>query len=101
MIIPPGGTSEITLSARVLTGAEPGDKVNQADIIDSVTGSRLAATATATVRLESEPVFDCGDVIGKVYDDLNHNGYQDQDEPGLPSVRIAGVDGLWLPYGRG
>jgi hypothetical protein len=45
------------------------------------------------VQVEVEPVFDCGDVIGKVYDDRNSNGYQDDGEPGLPAVRIAAVDG--------
>src|SRR5690606_10498842 len=40
-----------------------------------------------------EPVFDCGDIVGKVFDDLNRNGYQDDGEPGLPGVRIATVRG--------
>ena len=51
----------------------------------------------------AEAVFDCGDIIGKVFDDRNRNGYQDEGEPGLPGVRIATVRGLLVttdPYGR-
>jgi large repetitive protein len=72
-----------------------------------------------------EAVFDCSDVIGKVFDDVNRNGVQDaydpraaitdQDifldkygklappepeellgEPGIPGVRIATVNGLLI-----
>ncbi len=48
-------------------------------------------------------MFDCSDVIGKVFDDKNRNGYQDEGEPGLPGVRLATVRGLLVttdPYGR-
>jgi len=93
LIVPSGGSVSITLTARVLTGAPAGDAVNQAVLLDATDGDPLAPVATATVRIEIEPVFDCGDVIGKVFDDQNGNGYQDQGEPGLPAVRIAGVDG--------
>lgn len=41
-------------------------------------------------------MFDCGDVIGKVFDDQNRNGYQDEGEPGLPAVRVATVHGLLI-----
>src|SRR5690606_23968548 len=36
-----------------------------------------------------------GDIIGKVFDDQNRNGYQDPGEPGLAGVRVATVKG-WL-----
>lgn len=91
--VPPGGEVLITLSARVLTGASAGPAVNRADLLNPLTGASIAPSGTATVFVEPEAVFDCGDVIGKVYDDRNGNGYQDQGEPGLPAVRIAGVDG--------
>ncbi len=103
VVLPAGGTLTIELTARVLTGAPSGDAVNRADLLDATTGERIAPTSTATVRVEPEAVFDCGDVIGKVYDDQNGNGYQDQGEPGLPAVRIAGVDGTIITtdeYGR-
>jgi hypothetical protein len=73
------------------------------------------------VRIAPEAVFDCGDVIGKVFDDQNRDGYQnaprkaDEDrrratsnvdgriEPGIPAVRLVGVDGTIITtdqYGR-
>jgi len=41
--------------------------------------------------------FECADVIGKVFDDRNGNGYQDEGEPGLPGVRVASAEG-WLVF---
>lgn len=41
--------------------------------------------------------FECADVIGKVFDDRNGNGYQDQGEAGLPGVRVATTEG-WLVF---
>jgi hypothetical protein len=124
--VPPLSTITFTLNVRVLTGAAAGAHTNVVDMYDPVTGVLLAEQAAATVRIEPEPAFDCGDVIGKVYDDKNRNGYQDGPygkplepltnddamfdekfgakpqvveqspqvyEPGLPGVRVVGVDG--------
>ena len=63
--------------------------------------SLTASSANAFTGFES--VFDCGDVIGKVFDDKNRNGVQDAAEPGLPGVRLAGASGLLTvtdEYGR-
>jgi len=46
------------------------------------------------VRVIPDPVFDCSDIIGKVFDDENKNGYQDKGEPGIANVRLATVNGL-------
>ena len=73
----PNEVVEVTLVARVASYAEPGDLVNRANVVDETTGAALAPTATATVRLAPEHVFDCSDVIGKVFDDRDGDGYQD------------------------
>ncbi|WP_295809818.1 hypothetical protein [uncultured Nitratireductor sp.] len=95
-------TMEIRLSMLALSSAGPGKHTNTASVTDS-TGTPLAPSAKAVIEILVEPVFDCGDVIGKVFDDVNRNGYQDKGEPGLPGVRIATVKG-WLVttdrYGR-
>jgi uncharacterized repeat protein (TIGR01451 family) len=102
VVVPPLTTVTATLSATVLTGANTGDLVNLANLIDPETGQSLASPATAVVRLEPEPIFDCSEVIGKVFDDRNGNGYQDApfetdagliSEPGIPAARLATVDG--------
>jgi uncharacterized repeat protein (TIGR01451 family) len=111
--VPPLTTVTATISARVLTGAQPGEHVNTATIRNPATNGLLAPPATATVRIAPEPVFDCGDVIGKVFDDRNRDGYQNpatdknsvakEGEAGIPGVRLAGVDGTIITtdeYGR-
>jgi uncharacterized repeat protein (TIGR01451 family) len=93
---------EIRLSMLALSSAGPGRHVNRARATDA-NGNPLAPEATAIIEILVEHVFDYGDIIGKVFDDLNGNGYQDEGEPGLPGVRIATAKG-WLvttdKYGR-
>ena len=91
--VPPLTTVTATIQARVTTGANAGELVNTASIRNPATNGLMAPVATATVRILPEPVFDCGDVIGKVFDDENRDGYQNKGEKGIPSVRLAGVDG--------
>jgi uncharacterized repeat protein (TIGR01451 family) len=69
-----GETVTITLSALLLDGA--GSFTNEAYAVDS-TGVQVSNSAAATFTVAPEAVFDCGDVIGKVFDDVNGNGYQD------------------------
>jgi hypothetical protein len=50
-----------------------------------------------------DPIFDCSDIIGKVFDDANSNGYPDDGEGGIANVRVATVNGLLVTaddYGR-
>ena len=91
--VPPLTTVTATLSVRVPTGAAVGDHVNTASIRNPDTGEPMAPPATAVVKILPEPVFDCGDVIGKVFDDRNRDGYQNEGEPGIPAARVVGVDG--------
>ena len=116
--IPAGDTVTITLDARIAAGS--GSLINRAIAVDQ-NGNPVSNEATAEIILRPEAVFDCGDVIGKVFDDRNMNGYQDgpngEDlgaisdqtyesgkydvapviipggEPGLPGVRLVTVNG--------
>ena len=54
----------------------------------------MAPPATATVRMLPEPVFDCGDVIGKVFEDHNGNGHQDPEAAGAITNQDFFVDKL-------
>ena len=119
--VPPFSTVSLTLRGRVTDGAGPGELVNTASVRNPDTGALIPPLATATVRIMPEAVFDCGDVIGKVFDDRNRDGYQNpagstppssdalaergrlEGEPGLPDVRLVGVDGTTIitdQYGR-
>ncbi|MEO1238533.1 MAG: SdrD B-like domain-containing protein, partial [Pseudomonadota bacterium] len=122
LIIPGSGAITVTLEARILNGARSGNLTNVVDLIDPATGNRVAPPAEATVRILPEAVFDCSEVIGRVYEDHNGNGRQDPEaggaitnqdifngkfggkagpaispqdlvEEGVPNARLATVDG--------
>ncbi|MDH6590470.1 putative repeat protein (TIGR01451 family) [Variovorax sp. TBS-050B] len=90
----PNETKEYLMVAGVGVGVGEGEFVNQVIATQGVGGRVLSNLATATVRVVPDALFDCTDVIGKVYDDRNANGYQDEGEPGLANVRIATVNGV-------
>lgn len=77
-------------------GVGEGEYVNRAQVFNSITTGAASGEASATVRVVPDPTFDCTDVIGKVYDDANLNGYQDKGEQGLPGVRVATARGLLI-----
>jgi large repetitive protein len=84
-------------------GVSDGEYVNSAQVFESSTGGIASGVATATVRVIPDPTFDCTDIIGKVYDDANMNGYQDENEKGIAAVRIVNPRGLIAKtdaYGR-
>ena len=86
-------TITLKLSLRASTAAKGGRQVNRAELRDDATGV-LLASAQAAVTIIEEHVFDCGEIIGRVFDDKNRNGYADDGEPGLPAVRVVTVKGL-------
>jgi len=75
------------------SGVGDGTYTNQA-WVTSATNSVLSNVGQASVRIVPDPTFDCPDIIGKVFDDQNANGYQDQGEPGIPAVRVVTPRGL-------
>ncbi|WP_281354862.1 hypothetical protein [Chelativorans xinjiangense] len=87
------GELEVQLSLQALASIEPGEYVNRAGLFD-VRGRQVVTQAEARVEITVDPVFDCGDIIGRVFDDINRNGYQDPGEVGLGGVRVSTVAGL-------
>ena len=84
-------------------GVSEGEYVNQAFVINNTLGSRVSGEATATVQVVPDPDFDCTDVIGKVFDDRNLDGWQEAGEAGLAGVRVVTARGLIATtdqYGR-
>ena len=75
-------------------GVSEGTKVNTGFGLDGVTNEPISNRGSVTVRIVPSSVFDCSELIGKVYEDVNRNGYQDEGEPGVPGVRMATVNGL-------
>ena len=114
LTLQPGSLSTFALMARVDGDAAVGDLTNSAFLIDPITGEVVSNVASATVSRPPEAVFDCTDVVGKVFDDRNFDGYQNPvdeiaaisddsfvggkgvvrsvplvGEPGLPRVRLV------------
>jgi len=91
-----GTTDEhvITLLLAVGAGVGEGEFVNRARVWNGLTDRPLSGEATATVRVVPDPTFDCTDIIGKVFDDANRNGHQDQGEGGIGGVRVVSARGL-------
>ncbi len=85
----------VVIKLRLIAGATltSGKFVNTAQVVNRDNGA-VVATATAVVEIKPEHVFDCGDVIGRVFDDLNGNGYADDGEPGMAGVNVVTVNGL-------
>lgn len=90
----PGQRREIRLMLVIGAGVSEGEYINTAYALNTLAGAQISNTATASVRVIPDPTFDCSDIIGKVFDDKNANGYQDEGEPGIPNVRLATVNGL-------
>jgi uncharacterized repeat protein (TIGR01451 family)/fimbrial isopeptide formation D2 family protein len=84
-------------------GVKEGNYVNNAQVQNGTTGEAMSNMATATVRIVPDTTMDCTDIIGKVFDDGNANGYPDPGEKGLGGVRIVSARGLIATtdkYGR-
>jgi uncharacterized repeat protein (TIGR01451 family) len=94
LTVTPDGRHELRLLLAVGSGVGEGEFVNRAQALSALTGRALSGEATATVRIVPDPALDCTDVIGKVFDDENRNGLQDEGERGIPQVRLATARGL-------
>jgi uncharacterized repeat protein (TIGR01451 family) len=103
LLLAESGQHTIKLLLAVGAGVSEGEFANRAQAISSVTGTAMSEEASATVRIVPDPTFDCTDVTGKVFNDVNRNGYQDIDEAGLSGVRLVTARGLAAKtdsYGR-
>ncbi|GAA5445295.1 hypothetical protein Misp06_03494 [Microbulbifer sp. NBRC 101763] len=87
-------TRELKLLLVVGSGVGEGKYVNRARMFNQLSSQVASGEASATVRVVPDPTFDCTDVIGKVFDDKNMNGYQDAGEGGLPGARVVTATGL-------
>ncbi len=94
LAVTPDGRHTLMLLLAVGSGVGEGEFVNRAQAMSALTGNVLSREATATVRIVPDPALDCTDVIGKVFEDANRNGLQDEGEAGIPQVRLATARGL-------
>jgi len=85
---------QISLMTVIGAGVGEGQYINQAWAEDDNLDLLVTNIATAALRIVADPLFDCSDITGKVFDDKNANGYQEHNEPGLPAIRLATAQGL-------
>jgi large repetitive protein len=96
-------TATYQIVAVIGAGVTEGDRINTAVARNPLTGGDISNRAQAVVSIVPSAIFDCAEVIGKVFDDLDGDGYQDEGEPGIPAARIATVNGQLITadeYGR-
>jgi uncharacterized repeat protein (TIGR01451 family) len=92
-VIPANTTVSYQLTLVVGAGVTQGQSVNTGLAENGANGDEISNRGTATVVIVPSTVFDCSELIGQVFEDYNGNGYQDDGEPGIPSVRLATVKG--------
>ena len=91
-----GASKTLELVLRVGAGVGDGVHVNRAQAMNTLANAAVSNEATAAVRIAPDPVFDCADVIGKVFDDANGNGIQDEGEAGIPGATVSTVNGVLI-----
>lgn len=96
--IAPGQDVELVMELFVTSAVQPGLHTNRVRLISPLSGRDIAPEASATVRIEADAVFQCASVIGRVFDDANHDGHMTGAgagaERGLPNVRLVTPTGL-------
>lgn len=101
----PGEQGYMKLSYKLIvgSGATPGDYVNTAAAIDVCDVCYISNPVEAQVTVTLDPLFDLGTIIGKVFDDKNRDGWQDEGEQGIAGIMVALDDGTYAltdEYGR-
>ena len=93
--VAPTDVYSLSMLLAVGPGVGEGEYINYAVVrAGSPQGGGLSNLAQAAVRVVADPLFDCTDIIGKVFDDRNANGYQDEGEPGLKGARVVSARGI-------
>lgn len=95
---PLGVGQTITLTYRTMVGIDAfhGDGINRAQARNVVGPAAESNLATVQVQLRTGVFTNRGVIIGKVFIDLNHNRIQDNNEPGVPGVRLYLEDGSYV-----
>ncbi|MCU0624017.1 MAG: hypothetical protein MUF53_09150, partial [Gemmatimonadaceae bacterium] len=88
----PGQRRVLRYVMRVGAGVVRGEYPNTATPF--LLGTVVGNGDTARVAIVADPTFDETTVIGKVFDDQDGDGWQDEGENGIPGVRVATVEGL-------
>ena len=83
------GYGVLTYSMVVGAGARPGKYSNLALAVDVCDACAVSAPVTAELEIGADPIFDLGTIIGKVFQDLDGDGWQDSGETGIGGAMVA------------
>ncbi|MEO1574221.1 MAG: hypothetical protein AAFU65_04595, partial [Pseudomonadota bacterium] len=92
--IPVGGQATVRYILRVGAGVTQGEYVNTATPL--LGGVAVGNAATARVTIVADPDIEQTTIIGKVFNDIDGDGFQDEGEVGIPGVRLATVEGILI-----
>jgi outer membrane protein OmpA-like peptidoglycan-associated protein/IMP cyclohydrolase len=100
-----GEPGYLSLSYQLIvgSGATPGDYENRAIAKDVCDQCSISNIASAKVTIELDPVFDLGTIIGKIFEDKDYDGWQDEGEEGIGGVMVVLDNGTYAitdDYGR-
>ena len=107
--LPAGGQRVLTYRVRVGVGSQQGDGTNRATAVgcaqpagclvpgtlDPIGGSIVSNRAEYRVRVTGGVFASEACVLGKVFVDCNRNSLQDEEELGIPGVRLYFSDGTF------
>ncbi len=102
-----GEAGSLSLSYQLIVGAgaRPGKHLNQVFAVDICEFCQISNNAQASVEVVFDPLFDLGNIIGKVFNDRNGNGIQDEalSESGIANAMVVLDNGTYVftdKYGR-
>ncbi|MDG1233722.1 MAG: OmpA family protein [Pseudomonadales bacterium] len=79
---------------RIGSGVKRGEYTNTVEPF--LGGSSIGNQSSVEVEVVADPIFDLTTLIGKVFEDVNGNGVQDEDEIGIAGARVVSVMGEWI-----
>jgi len=91
--VPATGSVALRYRARIGGGALQGDGINRAHATSSAPLIFTSSVAAAKVKVSAGVFSEKGYIVGQVYADCDGNGLRDENEPGVPGVRIYLEDG--------
>lgn len=101
----PGEQGYAALSYQLVigSGSRPGDYTNTAVAWDVNPQFPISNRSESTVTVAMDPLFDLGTIIGKVFEDRDGDGWQDEGEGGVADATVVLDDGTRVvtdEYGR-
>lgn len=90
--------TELELTYRTLAGpgAMQGDGINSAQAFSAAPMPKMSNVSRAEVKLQGGVFSDRGFLTGTVFLDANKDGLKDQNEPGVPYVRLVLENGTFV-----